>query len=432
MTVAKAAFVIWIAAFAGNHAVSRFLEEGDFVTQPLLDRKIVALHGKDTGFLTASTPPRIFEPMLITGQIRDLVAEAEQADGTRLDTVLGLLVKTLHESCQTEENRKRYACPESQQEPSPYPLEAGGYAKSFDVLSDEEGFFETWRKHGMVVGRGVAPLELCTKTVKRINQVVNSLTNGKCNLEQSETWESLPADSAGTSLVSRGFFELYHDAVLGEIRQLVRLYLHHAVIWGRAELWTSFDRLGVKLPGHEDSRALPLHVDQNPNVCMDFRTVQGVLALVDCPVERGTFVGAPGSRQYFEVYRAMAQNRGEFVELNLSDPAAKILQELAQPFPLRAGDLVSWDSRSTHCNTENISNLPRYVAYVAQGPARSERQDLLKARLEAWESGIGSNHREALMHASKKSRYTNPAELAGVRQPEKLNLLGKLLYGHET
>ncbi|MBU0859028.1 MAG: hypothetical protein KJ667_03745, partial [Alphaproteobacteria bacterium] len=58
--------------------------------------------------------------------------------------------------------------------------------------------------------------------------------------------------------------------------------------------------------------------------------------------------------------------------------------------------------------------------------------DALAARREALATGLGSNVREALMHASKKPRYTAPEVLATVRQPEQLNLLGKLLYGTES
>jgi ectoine hydroxylase-related dioxygenase (phytanoyl-CoA dioxygenase family) len=209
------------------------------------------------------------------------------------------------------------------------------------------------------------------------------------------------------------------------------LFIHHVMLWGRVDLWTSFDRLGVKLPGHEESYALPLHVDQNPLIHPDFKTVQGVLALADCPAERGTFVGVPGSRSIFSEYERFAPERGEFVELLPTDAIAETLKKNAQPIPLRAGHIVSWDSRTTHANTENKSKETRYVAYVAAGPAREENQELIAARMEAFRTGVGSNVREALMHASKKARYSNYEKLEKVREAEQLTLLGKLLYGQE-
>ena len=106
------------------------------------------------------------------------------------------------------------------------------------------------------------------------------------------------------------------------------------------------------------------------------RSFQGVLALVDCPEERGTFVGVPGSRCLFDKYKDFASERGEFVQLDTSHAMTKELQDNAQAFPLRAGDVVSWDSRTTHANSENLSDETRCVAYVAAGPAGEENTRL--------------------------------------------------------
>ncbi|HSI20359.1 MAG TPA: hypothetical protein VLA04_01435, partial [Verrucomicrobiae bacterium] len=58
--------------------------------------------------------------------------------------------------------------------------------------------------------------------------------------------------------------------------------------------------------------------------------------------------------------------------------------------------------------------------------------DLIDVRNESFRNGIGSNVREALMHASKKSRYSDYEKLEAVRKPEKLTILGKLLYSQES
>ena len=71
------------------------------------------------------------------------------------------------------------------------------------------------------------------------------------------------------------------------------------------------------------------------------------------------------------------------------------------------------------------------VAYISAGPARPERKDLAKARLDAFSPGVVANVRDARMHASKKPCYTNPEALKRTRNPERLTLLGKLLYGLE-
>lgn len=313
-----------------------------------------------------------------------------------------------------------------------YPIDAEGYAVAYDPLEDEQGFWNAWSRYGMVVGKKVVSKESCHFAIKRMHDITRDISDGACILDVPETWHHAPVDASGISLFSRGFFEIYHDKALSDLRQSIRLYIHHVMLWGRVDLWTSYDRFGVKLPGHEESYALPLHVDQNPLIHPGFKTVQGVVALTDCPMERGTFVGVPGSRAIFSEYGRFAPERGEFVELSLSDPISQMLQDNAQAIPLREGDIVSWDSRTTHANSENISKDARYVAYISAGPAREDSPELIAVRAEAFRTGIGTNVREALMHASKKARYSNYEKLEKVREPEQFTLLGELLYGKKS
>lgn len=372
--------------------------------------------------------------MLIDSEILGLIENIEKSrEYQHISDYTRKLISRLTANSQKKEVRERYgAYTHSESVVGKYPLDIDGYAKAFDPLLNEEEFYACWSRFGIVVGRDVVSKELRTKAVQRVNELMLTLSRGVCDFAKPETWCHIPHDMSGTPVLSRGFFEVYHDEILGELRQAIRLYIHHAVIWGRANLWTSFDRLGVKLPGHAESKKLPLHVDQNPTVHPNFKTVQGVLALTDCPVERGTYIGVPGSKKYFSEYARMAHTKGEYVELFLPDDIAPMFEKHAQAIPLRAGDIVSWDSRTTHANSENVSGDIRMVAYIAAGPAREDNSELTRARREAFRAGIGENIREALMHASKPPRYTNPEDLARVRNVEKLTLLGKLLYGQES
>jgi len=300
-----------------------------------------------------------------------------------------------------------------------YPVDQDGFALSFCPLTQPEEFMATWNKYGIVVGRQILSLAECQTALNRIQELLGLLDDGKrCDIQN-------------VPILSRGFFEIYHDAVLANIRQNLKLYLHHVLIWQQAELWCSFDRFGIKPPEGESAAGLPLHVDQNPLVHPEFRTTQGVLALVDCPVERGTFLAVPGSRSQFSIYSGMAKNNGEYVELDVSHPTAADFLKRQQPFALRAGDLVTWDSRTTHGNTPNISELTRYVTYVSAGPARQGDESAINARQAAFQSGLGSNVRDALMHASKKPRFTDQACIAEIRHSEQLNQLGRYMYGQE-
>jgi hypothetical protein len=351
-----------------------------------------------------------------------LQAEADPSDSSVLAAV-----RAVRARCAEPQVAARYAGAGLPAETAGrYPLDADGYAVSFDPLEDERGFAECWRRCGFVVGRSVAPPALLAAAVRAARDALAALAPGFDPADPA-TLPAAPADASGVPLVSRGFLEIHHDAALADLRQSLRVWLHHVLVWGRADLWTSFDRMGLKLPGGEGSGALPLHVDQNPRVHPGFRTVQGVLALEECPEERGTFVGAPGSRAHFEAYAAFAPPRGDYVELPAGHPIRDAVEP--QPVPLRAGDLVTWDSRTTHANSPNLSAAPRWVAYVAAGPAREHDPDAVAARLDSFRTGVGANVRDALMHASKKPRYEAPAVLAGLRAPERLTALGRLLYG---
>ena len=373
--------------------------------------------------------------MLIDNEIKELIKKIDSTsnrDNQFNEHIRELIIK-LRFNCQKPEAIKKYSSYSSTEGVlEKYPIDKNGYAISFDPILEEENFYKCWKHFGIVVGKSVISPKLKDVAIKRIYDLMLSLSGGLCDLTKPETWKSIPTDDNGTLLLSRGFFEIYHDKSLAELRQAVHLYIHHVVIWGRVDLWTSFDRFGIKLPEHKESGGLPLHVDQNPNVHPNFKTLQGVLALSDCPIERGTYIGVPGSKKYFPEYARMTEDRGEYVELDMPDKIAAILEKNAQPMPLRAGDIVSWDSRTTHANSENISNQTRAVAYIAAGPAREENPELIKERAVAFQNGSGKNVREALMHASKPPRYTNPENLQRSRQPEELTLLGRLLYGKES
>jgi len=280
-----------------------------------------------------------------------------------------------------------------------------------------------WLKYGFVVGKNVASTSECNNVITKIHSILSALSM------QLHSPETFIKDENNTPLLSRGFFELYHDDSLAQIRQNIRLYIYHSILWGTPYLWTTFDRIGIKPPNGENSQELPLHVDQNPTVDPSFTTIQGVLALEDCPVERGTFAVVPNSIPYFQEYKTFVKNgyKGEYVHLDEHSTLFEQLNKNKQLIPLQKGNIVSWDSRTTHANSSNISNIERYVFYISTGIAKNN-EDIIKIRQSYYQSGLGINNREAYLHASKKPRFTNEALINSFRTPEKLSLLGECLY----
>ena len=356
--------------------------------------------------------------MVITSEIAHLVYKIEQ--GTAFPQEFEELVHLLAD-------RLSKRLPANRATPklgTRYPVIAG-YAESVDPLEDENKLMDYWHTYGLVVGRQVVQPDVCRKSVKAVQDICRSQG---MNLREPQTYKK---DETGVPILSRGFLEVYQHQMLLELRQSVRLYVHHALLWGSPYLWTTFDRLGVKVPGTEEAAGLPLHVDQNPTVHPEFRTMQGVIALEDCPAERGTFVAVPGSAPLFKEYAKLVDPGyvGEYVPLNRESPLHNTLVPFAQVIPLKQGDIVTWDSRTTHANSDNVSDQVRYVAYVSTGIANPERSDLVAARVAAYKHATGENKRDAYLHASKKPRFTDPRIAGDIRGEENMTPLGAWLYG---
>jgi ectoine hydroxylase-related dioxygenase (phytanoyl-CoA dioxygenase family) len=303
-----------------------------------------------------------------------------------------------------------------------YPV--GLYAEAIDPLKDEEKLLDYFSSFGFVVAKNILNTQ---ETNQSLISILNIIKKIDLKFEDESTWLK---DSNNIPIISRGFFEVYHDNMLAQIRQNINLYLYHVLLWNTPFLWTTFDRIGIKITKNIESKGLQLHVDQNPSVHPDFRTIQGVLALSDCPIERGTFSVVPKSSQYFKEYLKFIKDdyKGEFVELPINSDLYKKIICNQQAIPLQSGNIVSWDSRTTHANTDNFSSENRYVVYISTGLAKNNN-DLITHRKNSYETGLGLNIRDAYMHASKKPRFTNSELINKIREPEELTLLGECLYG---
>lgn len=359
--------------------------------------------------------------MIFNSDVIQLVLQIEQ--GNAISKNFYLLTQAISTSFQNFQPQRNLI----QNKPKQlrhYPIE-NGYALSFDPLTQSQELVEHWYRYGFVVGKDVVSTNISFNAVEKILDIAQKFT-----LNDETTYLK---DSKGNPILSRGFFELYHDNCLAQIRQSLRLYLHHCLIWNSPYLWTSFDRLGVKTPRGENAIGLNLHVDQNPTVHSDFTTVQGVLALEDCPIERGTFVVVPSSADRFKEYSQFVTPgyKGEFIALEESS-LSKDFENFKQYIPLKKNNIVSWDSRTTHANSSNISDINRYVCYVSAGLAQEDRLDLIQERVKAFHSGLGTNVRDAYLHASKKPRFTHPQYIHSIRQKENLSPLGKCLYGFQS
>jgi hypothetical protein len=311
-----------------------------------------------------------------------------------------------------------------------YPTDRDGFAVAYDPVSDTDTLRSVFARYGFVVARSVVSEAHCDALVGRAKEIVRTLSPG-FDLDDRSTWHFMPRDSEGTPVLSRGFLEIYHDEAWAAVRQSERIFLLWCALWGTTRIWTSFDRLGVKPPSHESSNALPLHVDQNPLHGCGFRTVQGILALKDCPVELGTTVLVPNGHSSFSEWSRFAPvgPTKHYVTLEPFEGYRDLLG-MAQPVPIRKGDLVAWDSRTPHANSPNRTlTETRWVALIGGGVAQDEDPEIVAERKRSVEYALGWNSRRALLHASSKPRYSATDAILATRMPESLSGLGELLYG---
>ena len=96
-----------------------------------------------------------------------------------------------------------------------------------------------------------------------------------------------------------GFFELYHDDALAQLRQNPTMVNLFETLWDNKKLWVVFDRCIYMRPRIDQNSELPLHVDQNPHAQPGFSSVQGLLALRDCDETTGMLGIIPGSHHDF-------------------------------------------------------------------------------------------------------------------------------------
>ena len=180
---------------------------------------------------------------IINDEVRALVAQIETVSisgsscgnsdgGKALDDLLVRLVRLLQARCAQPEVVARYAgYDKSESVMGRMPVDAEGYVVGFDPLTQEEDFVACWQRYGIVVGLNVVPAELCTATIARMGELMRAVSEGRFDLDDPTTWDNMPADSAGVPFASRGFFELYHDDAIAQLRQSVRVYLHYVLIW---------------------------------------------------------------------------------------------------------------------------------------------------------------------------------------------------------
>eukprot|EP01139_Manchomonas_bermudensis_P009418 Amastigsp_a339197_494.p1 type:complete len:393 gc:universal Amastigsp_a339197_494:1286-108(-) len=178
-----------------------------------------------------------------------------------------------------------------------------------------------------------------------------------------------------------------------------------ALYGGEHRLWSSIDNWGVMRPTvvggveREEWRTeLAPHWDVNPFTSVHDAAAgvlprfQGLVALVDCPVEVGTFVAVPGSHRFLPEW---CSHRTPSTSTQSMRPKRDdIMCRYTQPIPLRAGEIVIWRFELVHANVANRCERMRLVQFIRMMPAypRSVREDKY-APARVWDQFPGARQR---------------------------------------
>lgn len=184
-------------------------------------------------------------------------------------------------------------------------------------------------------------------------------------------------------LISKnGMVEMYQYQSIWNNRQHPRLYAIFSDILGTERLWVSLDRANLKPPAdpahpeHNQTGFIHWDTDTSRYPDIPFR-VQGVLALTDTDESMGGFQCVP------ELYRDLAS----WLPKQQADrnPRVPDLTGYAiTKVPMKAGDLVIWDTLLPHGNGHNVSDRPRLAQYITMAPAQEGDEELRQARIQSW------------------------------------------------
>lgn len=217
-----------------------------------------------------------------------------------------------------------------------------------------------------------------------------------------------------------GFLDLYHDDSLAQLRQNPALYKVFTALFGTEKLWVVFDRVIYQTP-QDQEEPLPAHVDQNPVQHPHFFNVQAMLALRDMDEHTGTLALIPKSPLFFQEYAQWSKPSDGYVEYN-GDRTLNFVG-----LRLQEGQLVIWDSRTTHSRYRGQALHNRYAALLTFTQARDDA-DLVALRMKYFTEGIGWYNHDAGLRATARPRCT-----VSVRQhDEQLTALGRKLYGLDS
>lgn len=239
------------------------------------------------------------------------------------------------------------------------------------VLSEAD--FAHWQTYGYVI----VPNAIDEAAIERTRQLLWEFQEMDPN--DSRTWyQHQRRDHAMVELNNSGMVECYNHPQLWANRQTPRIYDAFVDIWDREDLWVTIDRANLN-PPNTDKRAFSGFIHWDANTTLDPLpiNVQGVLALSDTDDDTGGFQCVPELFRDFDAWRANQPADRDPYRPELGD-----LQPTS--IPLRAGDLLIFNSLLAHGIRPNHSDRVRMAQYIAMVPADESNTEIRDWRIRSW------------------------------------------------
>ena len=271
--------------------------------------------------------------------------------------------------------------------------------------------FENWQANGyVVIGNAVPP--------DNIRRTIDFLwTFQDLDPDDPAGWDRRQLrDIEMSELNNTGMVEAYNHQTLWDNRQYPRVYGAFVDLWDREDLWVTIDRANLNTP-NRGLRAFDgfIHWDCDTTEEPPAVAVQGVLSLVDTDEEVGGFQCVPEIFRDFEAWKRTQPADRDGWKPDLGDLQPTFI-------PLKAGDLVIWNSLLPHGIRANRSNRSRIAQYIAMSPAKSD-EPVRQARIQSWRERLAP---EGMAFPG------DPREWERTRYPTaKLTKLGKRVLGLE-
>jgi ectoine hydroxylase-related dioxygenase (phytanoyl-CoA dioxygenase family) len=246
------------------------------------------------------------------------------------------------------------------------------------VLSDAD--FAHWQRYGFVVVRQAISPERVAGTAQAIWAF-----EGKDPHDPATWYATERRGHEMAELNNSGMVEMYNTQALWDNRQSERIYDAFVDIWDREDLWVTIDRCNLNPPNRQGREfAGFIHWDCETTLEPLPVNVQGVLSLVDATPEMGGFQCVPELFEVFDDWRKR-DAWGAHPQRNPWRPEPRVLERFApQWVPLKAGDLLIFNSLLAHGIKPNMGDDVRLAQYIAMTPADEGNAQLREWRVRSW------------------------------------------------